>query len=411
MRIQLWSYNYDPEPTGIGQVSRVWAQAMRERGHEVRVIAAHPHYPEPRWGTRLIPYRETREGVLVLRLPLWIGRGSAGERYRQELSFMLAQSMALPMLGRPDVVVSVSPCFPALAPGIAFSRMRRIPWMIWLQDVLPDGAATTGLIDDGLTLRMARRLELAAYRAAAKIAVPSRTFAKNLTAKGVPEAKLDVIYNPATQPPATRPQRSGHSDELRVLSMGNIGYSQGLAQLVRAFESADQGGVKLVITGAGVAEGDVREEIRSARVEMLGLVDDVRLRHELGAADVALVSQRHDVAEFNIPSKIMNFMAHGLPIVAVVSPGSEAARIVRESGGGWVVNSAQPDGFPRKLHEIAAGRQEIARRGEAAYEYAQGHFTPASIAERFDKTLSELVAHTAETSTTRRARSLRFGTR
>lgn len=410
MQIQLWSYNYDPEPTGIGPVSRVWAQAMRERGHDVRVIAAHPHYPEPRWGTRLIPYRETREEIPVLRLPLWIGRGSARERYRQELSFMLAQLAALPMLGRPDVVVSVSPCFPALAPGIAFSRMRRIPWVIWLQDVLPDGATATGLIDDGLALRMARRLELAAYRRAAKIAVPSRTFAENLTAKGVPEDKIGVIYNPATQAPATRPQRSGHSNELRVLSMGNIGHSQGLGQLVRAFEAADQGGVKLVITGTGVAEGEVREEIRSVRAEMLGLVDDARLQHELSAADVALVSQRHDIAEFNIPSKIMNFMANGLPIVAVVSPGSEAARMVRESGGGWVVDSAGPAGFPAKLREIAAARQEIARRGEAAYEYAQAHFTPASIAERFDSTLGELAAHTAETSRKRRARSLGFDT-
>lgn len=88
MRIQLWSYNYAPEETGIGIVSSVWAQAMSARGHDVRVIAAHPHYPEPRWGTKLIPYRETREGIDVLRLPLWIGRASAGERYRQELSCM-----------------------------------------------------------------------------------------------------------------------------------------------------------------------------------------------------------------------------------------------------------------------------------------------------------------------------------
>jgi colanic acid biosynthesis glycosyl transferase WcaI len=31
MRIQLWSYNYAPEPTGIAPISTVWAQAMRAR--------------------------------------------------------------------------------------------------------------------------------------------------------------------------------------------------------------------------------------------------------------------------------------------------------------------------------------------------------------------------------------------
>src|SRR5207237_3915715 len=66
VRIQLWSYNYDPEPTGIGIVSTVWSRGLRERGHELEVVAAHPHYPEPRWGTRAVPYREVRDGIQVL---------------------------------------------------------------------------------------------------------------------------------------------------------------------------------------------------------------------------------------------------------------------------------------------------------------------------------------------------------
>ncbi len=45
-------------------------RGLRDRGHEVEVVAAHPHYPEPRWGTRRLPYREVREGLRTLRLPL-----------------------------------------------------------------------------------------------------------------------------------------------------------------------------------------------------------------------------------------------------------------------------------------------------------------------------------------------------
>src|SRR4051812_16886903 len=106
MHIQLWSYNYDPEPTGIAPVSKVLMDGLRKRGHHVEVVAAHPHYPEPRWGSKVVPYREERDGIPVLRLPLWIGRDSAAERYRQELSFMAAQFAALPALRTPDVLVS-----------------------------------------------------------------------------------------------------------------------------------------------------------------------------------------------------------------------------------------------------------------------------------------------------------------
>jgi hypothetical protein len=39
VRIQLWSYNHDPEPTGIGIVSTVWARGLRDRSHQVEVVA------------------------------------------------------------------------------------------------------------------------------------------------------------------------------------------------------------------------------------------------------------------------------------------------------------------------------------------------------------------------------------
>jgi colanic acid biosynthesis glycosyl transferase WcaI len=267
LRTQLWSYNYDPEPMGIGPVSTVLAQELARLGHEVDVVAAHPHYPEPRWGRRLRPYREIRDGIPVLRLPLLIGRASAAQRYRQELSFMLSQAAATPFLGRPDVLVSASPSFPALLPAMLNARARRIPWVVWLHDILPDGAAATGLIDEGPALRAARRLETSAYRAARRIVVLSRAFTDNLVEKGVSREKIRLIYDPATRSP-----RSDGSDDaarrgIRILSMGNIGHSQGLTELVRAFEESDlPSDVRLVITGSGVAAPEARAELRTPRV-------------------------------------------------------------------------------------------------------------------------------------------------
>ncbi len=152
MRIQLWSYNFDPEPAGIGIVAGTLARGLRASGHEVEVVAAHPHYPEPRWGSRLAPYREQRAGISVTRLPLWIGRATAWERYRQELTFTAALSAAIPFLDRPDVLISASPSFPALLPAIATTRLRHIPWVLWLHDLLPEGALATGIVPKDSTV-------------------------------------------------------------------------------------------------------------------------------------------------------------------------------------------------------------------------------------------------------------------
>jgi len=398
-RIQLWSYNYDPEPTGIGPVSRVLAEGLLDRGHRVEVVAAHPHYPEPRWGVRRLPYREVRNGIPVLRLPLWIGRASAAERYRQELTYMASQFAALPALGRPDIVVSASPSFPALLPAMVNVHARRLPWLLWLHDLLPDGAATTGLVQAGPVLNVARRLERAAYREADRIVVLSSAFTENLIAKGVPRDKIELLYDPATRVPRETSLAAAGSGRapgsVRLLSMGNIGFSQGLAPLVESFERSPAMGehdVRLIITGNGVAAEAVRAELTSGRVEMLGVVDDARLEAELQQADLALVTQQYDGAEFNIPSKLMNFMAYGLPVLAAVNPRGEVARIIEKAGAGWVVDSSQPERLPEKIRELLANPREIAHRGAAAARYAERNFTQAGYAERFEAAIGETIA-------------------
>ena len=386
MKIQLWSYNYDPEPTGIGPVSRTWAHAMRDRGHEIHVVAAHPHYPEPVWGSRRRPYREVRDGIKVTRLPLWIGRESASARMRQEASFAAWQTAYLPLLGGADAVVAVSPCFPALAPAILNRKLRRKPLVLWIQDILPDGAVSTGVMEEGRAIRMARRLELAAYRAADRIVVISDRFKDNLVAKGVPEGKVVRIYNPATMPIATEPRTWNTDEPPRVLVMGNIGHSQGLVEVVRAFEQSaalEALGARLVITGTGVAMEDVKAAATTDRVEILGVVSDDRLTEELSRASVGLVSQRSDVSEFNLPSKLMNYLARGLPVVALAQPGSELERVVFDSGCGWALGNSNLDKFGAATGEILSDRSELASRAVAGREFARKQLTPEAVAEKF----------------------------
>lgn len=391
LRVQLWSYNYAPEPTGIAPVSTVWAREMRTMGHEVEVVAAFPHYPDPIWDHPRRPYRERIDGIGVTRLPLWVGRASAAQRIRQELSFAAAQSAAIPFLGTPDVLVAVSPSFPALLPALVNARLRGIPWILWLHDVLPDGATATGLVEDaGAVVRAARRLERLAYREASRIVVLSQAFVRNLEAKGVPSDKIELIYDPATRRPQGEGAVSaGANGGCRLLSMGNIGFSQDLAGLVRAFEADPEANpdVELVIAGSGVAAPEVAEQVRTGRVRMTGLLSSDELERELRGATVAVVSQKHGGEEFNIPSKLMNFMSYGLPVLAFVDTESEVARIVGASRGGWIVDNADSSGFAQAVRWATASRGEIARRGDAAREYAERNFSVEGFARSFDAVL------------------------
>jgi colanic acid biosynthesis glycosyl transferase WcaI len=395
MRIQIWSYNYDPEPQGIAPLSTMLAQGLAARGHAVLVVAAHPHYPEPAWGVRVRPYRERRDGVPVLRLPLWPGRGSGLARIRQELTFLASLSAVAPLLPSADVLIAVTPSFPALAPAAAFARMRRMPWVMWLQDIVTDGATTTGQLSEGRLLREARRFERASYAAANRIVVISQAFRENLVSKGVPEDKIDRIFNPITRAADSANDMGAIADQPpQILAMGNIGHTQGLDRIVDAFQASPELAAldaRLIIAGGGVAADEVRERITDRRISMPGVLYAEALTPVLRASSIGLVSQRADILEFNLPSKLMNYMAHGIPVIASVNPASETARIVRESNGGWVTDAADPDQFARKAASLMSDRSALVAAGGAGFAYAQENFAAARVAEKFEAVLIDAV--------------------
>jgi colanic acid biosynthesis glycosyl transferase WcaI len=333
-----------------------------------------------------------------------VGRDTAKQRLLQELSIAssyLGASPILgpPLLGKPNVLLVVSPPFPTLLAAALNSRLRALPWVYWMHDLLPDGAVSTGLLDEhSPILRASRWLERMAYREAKSIAVLSQAFADSVMSKGVPQEKVQLIYDPATRPfPNLNGcmRGVGERDQIKVLSMGNIGLTQGLAPLVAAFERSEglaKRGVKLVITGNGVAADDVRSEIRSDRVEYRGLVSDERLEHELRSATLALVSQSYGGAEFNLPSKLMNFMAYGLPIVAAVNPAGETARLVEKAGAGWVADTSEPDLFPKTVLSALDDPGDVQRKAEAARSYAEESFTRRAFGDSFDRLLRKVAA-------------------
>jgi colanic acid biosynthesis glycosyl transferase WcaI len=394
MRIQLWSYNYSPEPQGIGPLSHALAGALKGNGHTVTVVAAHPHYPDAKWGTAMRPYREMQNGVKVLRLPLWIGRGTGLQRIRQEASFAAGLALMSPLLPRADVLIAVSPCLPALAPVMAISRAKNVPWLLWLQDIVSYGAETSGLLSNRGVLRSIRSFEEIAFRASDRVVVISKSFAEQLRTRGVPPSKIARIYNPLTRPADSRVDPTDNLQPPVMLVMGNIGFSQGIDDLIDAFQSSAalrRLSAELVIAGTGVAAEAARERIRDPRVRMTGVLYGDELTAVLEKAALGIVCQRPGLIEFNFPSKIMNYMASGLPILASVDPQSETKRILASSGAGWSTNSDNLSSFTELAAEKLARPADLTKASVAGFEFAQSHFRPAATAHDFEDVIRDVI--------------------
>ncbi len=313
------------------------------------------------------------------------------QRVRQEASFAAALTLAAPTLATPDVIVAVSPSFPALVPAMASASARRIPWVLWLQDILPDGAVSTGLVKDGAFIRMARRLENAAYRSASRIFVVSDGFAENLRAKGVPREKIVRCYNPASRPILEVPRDVAAIEPTAVLTMGNIGLSQNLVAVTRAFEDSEELrrlNARFVLAGDGQAGDEVRAVIRTDRVRVTGILDTDALERELRRAAVAVVSQGYERRGVQRPVEAHEL--HGLryPHRRLGASGLGGRSDHRAVGRGLghrqrATPPTRPPGSPPSFAILGLR----ADRGHKALDYARANFSPERAADHFETTL------------------------
>lgn len=123
---------------------------------------------------------------------------------------------------------------------------------------------------------------------------------------------------------------------------------------------------------------------------MLGVLGGADLKAEIDRSHLGAVTQAYSGGEFNVPSKLMNYLAVGLPVVASVRPESEAARIVNESGGGWVSDSADPTGFVESIVEAMASPEELTRRSQSGVEFAKNNLSVEVLAAKFEVAMADV---------------------
>ena len=407
VRVLLLTQWFDPEPTFKGIV---FARELVRQGFEVEVVTGFPNYP----GGQVYPgyrikwlQREVIDGVQVTRLPLYPDHGqSAIKRVLNYASFAASVSIyGLLFAKRPAVMYAYHP---PLTVGVAaglIRLLRRIPVVYDIQDMWPDTLRATGMLNNERALGIVASVCKWVYRRVDHIAVLSPGFKKLLVQRGVPEAKIDVIYNWAdeaslTAPLGQMPAAFPSAEKFRILFAGNMGKAQALdavldaALLLQRRESR----VCFVLLGGGVEVSRLVEraaELRLGNVVFLPPVPMAEVGTLLNAADALLVHLRKDpLFEITIPSKTQAYMAAGKPLLMAVD--GDAADLVRESGGGVVAASEDPQALVASAEALAAMDPEaLAEMGAKAQRHYREQLSLRIGVERFGRLFKRLGAKKA----------------
>ena len=383
IRVLLLTQWFDPEPTFKGLV---FARELLRQGFEVEVLTGFPNYP----GGKVYPgykinmlQREVVDGVQVTRVPLYPNHGqSAVKRVLNYASFAASALVyGLFMAKRADVIYAYHP---PLTVGITASLIRlfrRVPVVYDIQDMWPDTLRATGMINNQRALNVVEAVCQWVYRRVDHIVVLSPGFKRLLVQRGVPAAKVDVIYNWADEVALAAPQGQLPADfpgaeKFRILFAGNMGKAQALDTVLdaAALLQARNSRVCFVMLGGGVEVS--RLKLRAAELKLQNLVflppvPMAEVGTLLHAADALLVHLRKDpLFEITIPSKTQAYMTVGKPLLMAVN--GDAADLVRQSGGGVVAESENADALSKAAEGLAAlAPEQLDLMGQRAQHYYQ----------------------------------------
>ncbi len=394
-RVLLVGINYRPELTAVGPYTAGLAEHLARRGDEVTVVTGLPHYPAWRIapGTpRRLWSRTQLEGVTVVRSAHYVpARQSAVRRAAYEGTFGLTGLVAGLALPAPDAVVGV---VPSLSGGVLArvlaARFGR-PYGLLFQDLMGPAASESGVPGGGAVARAVGAVERWAVDGASAVAVVATAFIPYLRRAGIPERRIHHVPNwsRALAPTLAADEvraRFGWTDGRQVvLHAGNIGFKQGLEQVVGAARRAAASGepVRFVLSGGGNRAEAVRELAAGLpNVDFLGVQPDGVHASLMAAADVLLLSERATQLDMSLPSKLTSYFASGRPILAAVPPGGPTAGEVARSGAGLAVPAGDGDGLLAALRTLREDLRLAARLGANGTAYAVGTTSAATCLER-----------------------------
>ena len=230
--------------------------------------------------------------------------------------------------------------------GGVLKKLKKVPFVYNLQDIFPDSLAGTGLAKKGgLLWKIGRVIENFTYRNADKIVVISQDFKRNIMAKGVPEEKIEVIYNWVDQNMVVDIPREKNKlfdmygldrSKFYVTYNGNIGLTQNmemLCEVARELETSHPD-IHFVLTGNGAywdtlvaklggeklevttTAPDGTEAITFGNITLLPFQPYEDISHVFSLGDASLVISKPGVGENSVPSKTWSIMSASRPVLA-----------------------------------------------------------------------------------------------
>jgi glycosyltransferase involved in cell wall biosynthesis len=268
------------------------------------------------------------------------------------------------------------------AAAVIIKKIKKVPFIYNLQDIFPDSLVTTGLSHkNSLAWKIGRIIEKFTYNNADKIIVISEDFKKNIILKGVPESKIEVVYNWVDENAVKPIERDKNilfdkycldRNNFYLTYCGNLGLTQNFDMLISiAYELKDIKDLQFILFGEGVYKDKIISHIKERgilNIKLLPFQAYSEISQVFSLGDVGLIISKPGIGANCVPSKTWSIMSAERPVLANFDE-NELKSIIEDNKCGIFTVAGDKNNFVKAIHYLYNNRENCKKLGKNGREF------------------------------------------
>ena len=262
---------------------------------------------------------------------------------------------------------------------------------LMLKDIFPQNAVDLGIINKkgltGILYYYFRRIELKLYSYSDKIGCMSPANVEYILKhnKGIKKEKLEICPNTIDDIPiikidkgTIRKEYGLPENKIIFIYGGNFGKPQGVEYILQVLEEAlILNRAYFVLCGSGTEFHKIKEYKELTGAENLTVIESLpysEYENLLRASDVALIFLDYRFTIPNFPSRLLDYMNVGLPVLAATDMNTDIGKLIVEHDFGWWCESKDVKEYINLVADIISHCFELQYKGMNGKKYLSNHF-------------------------------------
>jgi len=376
-RLLVINQYYAPDVASTGQYAADICSGLTSYGFEVHVVTGEPSYSI---NSPDAPDFEILNGVNVYRVPLGNvkGREDNKTRFKGYVRFLRGAwrlARKLLRLRKFDIILTFhNPPFVGLL-GALLAKKYKIRFVYIPYDIHPDVLVATGWRIPKLFVWVWGVVNRMVFKVAEKVVVLSEGMKNTLVhGKKVPAEKIEIIplwgkpeLDATSSDNLIREELKVKDGELLLLYAGNMGILHPLDIIIEAAKRLQGKSVKFLFIGDGAKRRCLMERVKNENIKQVSFLPFQpvgKFIQILASSDACLVTIGKGLENLALPSRIFTFMSAGKPIITIMNPEADVAKIIRENNCGWNVQTS--DELAELILNLLKDPIELKQKGKQA---------------------------------------------